>query len=131
MIKAAKAKVMGAPTPMAGLALGIASLGWCWENAAPFDGYAQWSGAAIASLLLAVLAVKTLCQIFHHLNFTQTLSLHFKAETGLTRLKSYRHWILVIFLEPIINKCRSISSLPTTKMMRSNGVGRQLTGLCV
>ena len=63
MIKAAKAKVMGAPTPMAGLALGIASLGWCWENAAPFDGYAQWSGAAIASVLLAVLAVKFL---FHN-----------------------------------------------------------------
>ncbi|MDC5703390.1 TDT family transporter [Vibrio europaeus] len=63
MIKAAKAKVMGAPTPMAGLALGIASLGWCWENAAPFDGYAQWSGAAIASVLLAVLAIKFL---FHN-----------------------------------------------------------------
>ncbi|MDC5841251.1 TDT family transporter [Vibrio europaeus] len=63
MIKAAKAKVMGAPTPMAGLALGIASLGWCWENAAPFDGYAQWSGAAIASVLLVVLAIKFL---FHN-----------------------------------------------------------------
>ncbi|MGD8116279.1 MULTISPECIES: TDT family transporter [unclassified Vibrio] len=60
MIKAAKAKVMGAPTPMAGLALGIASLGWCWENAAPFNGYAQWSGALIASVLLLVLAVKFL-----------------------------------------------------------------------
>ncbi|MCE7626600.1 C4-dicarboxylate ABC transporter, partial [Vibrio diabolicus] len=34
MIRTAKNKVMGAPTPMAGLALGIASLGWCWENAA-------------------------------------------------------------------------------------------------
>ncbi|KOO14232.1 C4-dicarboxylate ABC transporter [Vibrio xuii] len=63
MIQAAKAKVMGAPTPMAGLALGIASLGWCWENAAPFHGYAQWGGAAIASVLLAILAVKFL---FHN-----------------------------------------------------------------
>ncbi|RTZ15284.1 TDT family transporter [Vibrio aquaticus] len=63
MINAAKQKVMGAPTPMAGLALGIASLGWCWENAAPFHGYAQWSSAAIASLLLTVLAVKFL---FHN-----------------------------------------------------------------
>ncbi|MEF1171232.1 TDT family transporter [Vibrio sinaloensis] len=60
MIKAAKAKVMGAPTPMAGLALGIASLGWCWENAASFNGYAQWTGAALASVLLIVLAVKFL-----------------------------------------------------------------------
>ena len=23
------------PTPMAGLALAIAALGWCWENALP------------------------------------------------------------------------------------------------
>lgn len=60
MIKAAKAKVMGAPTPMAGLALGIASLGWCWENATPLYGYAQWAGAAIATLLLTVLAFKFL-----------------------------------------------------------------------
>lgn len=60
MIKAAKAKVMGAPTPMAGLALGIASLGWCWENAAAFNGYAQWTGAVIASVLLLILAVKFL-----------------------------------------------------------------------
>jgi len=60
MIQAAKAKVMGAPTPMAGLALGIASLGWCWENVAPFNGYAQWTAAGIGSVLLAILAVKFL-----------------------------------------------------------------------
>ena len=33
---------MGAPTPMAGLALGIASLGWSWENFAELHGYGQW-----------------------------------------------------------------------------------------
>ncbi|EGA68134.1 hypothetical protein VISI1226_15376 [Vibrio sinaloensis DSM 21326] len=71
MIKAAKAKVMGAPTPMAGLALGIASLGWCWENAASLNGYAQWTGAAIASVLLAVLAVKFL---FHNHLLRQDLA---------------------------------------------------------
>ncbi|CAM3642327.1 TDT family transporter [Vibrio aquimaris] len=60
MIKATKAKVMGAPTPMAGLALGIASLGWCWENFAPLHGYGQLLGAVIASVLLVVLAVKFL-----------------------------------------------------------------------
>ncbi|HAS61239.1 MAG TPA: C4-dicarboxylate ABC transporter, partial [Vibrio sp.] len=60
MIKATKAKVFGAPTPMAGLALGIASLGWCWENAAPLNGYGQLIGAVIASLLLAILTVKFL-----------------------------------------------------------------------
>lgn len=32
MIKATKNKIAGAPTPMAGLALGIASLGWSWET---------------------------------------------------------------------------------------------------
>ena len=60
MIKATKAKVMGAPTPMAGLALGIASLGWCWENFAPLHGFGQLFGAAIASILLVILAVKFL-----------------------------------------------------------------------
>ena len=60
MIKATKAKVMGAPTPMAGLALGIASLGWCWENFAPLHGFGQLFGSAIASILLVILAVKFL-----------------------------------------------------------------------
>ncbi len=60
MIKSTKAKVFGAPTPMAGLALGIASLGWCWENAAELNGYGQITGAAIAAVLLVVLTVKFL-----------------------------------------------------------------------
>jgi tellurite resistance protein TehA-like permease len=47
-----------APTPMAGLALGIASLGWCWENGGEFHGYAQLLGAAIAAVLLLILAFK-------------------------------------------------------------------------
>ncbi|ELR63353.1 Tellurite resistance protein [Photobacterium marinum] len=61
MIRATRKKVAGAPTPMAGLALGIASLGWCWENAADLNGYGQLTGAAIASLLLMVLLVKFIC----------------------------------------------------------------------
>ncbi|MGF1726066.1 TDT family transporter [Photobacterium nomapromontoriensis] len=60
MIQATKKKVLGAPTPMAGLALGIASLGWCWENAADLHGVGQMTGAAIASVLLLVLLVKFL-----------------------------------------------------------------------
>ena len=71
MIQATKAKVMGAPTPMAGLALGIASLGWCWENFAPLKGYGQLGGAAIASVLLVVLAVKFL---FHRHLLSQDLA---------------------------------------------------------
>ncbi|MCG9679389.1 TDT family transporter [Vibrio sp. Isolate24] len=71
MIQATKAKVMGAPTPMAGLALGIASLGWCWENFAPLHGYGQWAGAALASVLLIVLAVKFL---FHRHLLSQDLA---------------------------------------------------------
>lgn len=43
---------------MAGLALGIASLGWSWENMIAAHGVAQWVGAAIASVLLIVLAFK-------------------------------------------------------------------------
>lgn len=46
------------PTPLAGLALAIASLGWCLENALPFDGAAKQSGALIAALLLAPLTLK-------------------------------------------------------------------------
>ncbi|MDN3698916.1 TDT family transporter [Vibrio sp. 03-59-1] len=60
MINRMKLKVMGAPTPMAGLALAIASLGWSWENMVDCGGYAQWTSAVIASILLAILAVKFL-----------------------------------------------------------------------
>lgn len=62
---------MGAPTPMAGLALGIASLGWSWENLATLNGYGQWISAAIASGLLVILAVKFL---FHHHLLRQDLA---------------------------------------------------------
>ncbi|OAN14039.1 C4-dicarboxylate ABC transporter [Photobacterium jeanii] len=61
MLKATKRKVAGAPTPMAGLALGIASLGWCWENAVPAQGMAQLTGAGIAAVLLLILTVKFIC----------------------------------------------------------------------
>ncbi|WP_417883795.1 TDT family transporter [Vibrio rumoiensis] len=57
-----KTRIAGAPTPMAGLALGIASLGWCWENALPLNGYAQHWSAGIASVLLVILTIKF---IFH------------------------------------------------------------------
>ncbi|MGR5059581.1 TDT family transporter [Vibrio rotiferianus] len=71
MIQRTKAKVMGAPTPMAGLALGIASLGWSWENFAELHGYGQWISAGIASVLLAILAVKFL---FHNHLLRQDLA---------------------------------------------------------
>lgn len=61
MIRAIKKKVAGAPTPMAGLALGIASLGWCWENGADLGGYGQLTGTAIASVLLLVLLTRFVC----------------------------------------------------------------------
>lgn len=51
-------RVAELPTPTAGLALGIASLGWCWENAAPLNGYAQLAGAAVASVLLLALLTR-------------------------------------------------------------------------
>ncbi|MGY3570558.1 TDT family transporter [Vibrio paucivorans] len=65
MIQRAKTKLMGAPTPMAGLALGIASLGWSWENFATLNGYGQWISAAVATVLLVILAGKFL--IHNHL----------------------------------------------------------------
>jgi len=60
MIRAVKQTVMMAPTPMAGLALGIASLGWSWEYLVDFHHYGQWVSASIASVLLLLLAVKFL-----------------------------------------------------------------------
>ncbi|MGR3000519.1 TDT family transporter [Vibrio vulnificus] len=71
MIQRTKAKVMGAPTPMAGLALGIASLGWSWENLATLNGYGQCISAAIASGLLVILAIKFL---FHRHLLQQDLA---------------------------------------------------------
>ncbi|ASI88785.1 TDT family transporter [Vibrio mediterranei] len=62
-VKKAHYRVKGAPTPMAGLALGIASLGWSWENALELHHGAQWMGAVIASVLLVILAYKFL---FHN-----------------------------------------------------------------
>ncbi|USD59764.1 TDT family transporter [Vibrio sp. SCSIO 43140] len=70
-VRRAHNKVKGAPTPMAGLALGIASLGWCWENALPFHHVAQWTGAAIATVLLSILAYKYL---FHNHSLRQELA---------------------------------------------------------
>ena len=60
MIARTRRSLAAAPTPMAGLALGIASLGWCWENAGQFDGRLQLLGAAIAAVLLLVLTFKFL-----------------------------------------------------------------------
>ncbi|MGF1693530.1 TDT family transporter [Photobacterium kagoshimensis] len=60
MIRATKRKVAGAPTPMAGLALAIASLGWCWENVSELGGMGQLIGAGIAAVLLLILTVKFL-----------------------------------------------------------------------
>ncbi|CEO38254.1 TDT family transporter [Photobacterium kishitanii] len=60
MIAATKRKLAGAPTPMAGLALGIGSILWSWENGAQLHGYAQITGAVIAALMLLILIAKFL-----------------------------------------------------------------------
>jgi len=51
-------RLQTAPTPMAGLALGISSLGWSWESFAPLGGMAQLAGAAIGAILLLILSAK-------------------------------------------------------------------------
>ncbi|ROR47853.1 UNVERIFIED_ORG: tellurite resistance protein TehA-like permease [Providencia alcalifaciens] len=63
-------KVRGVPTPVAGLALGIASLGLCLENALPLHGIGQNTGALIATVLLCVIAVRF---IFHSDTLVQDL----------------------------------------------------------
>ena len=58
MIRRFHYKVRGLPTPLAGLALGIASLGWCMENALPLNGWGQAAGALIGSLLILFLCIR-------------------------------------------------------------------------
>ena len=58
MLKAFPSRFRSLPTPMAGLALGIASLGWCLENALPLHGWGQIAGAVIASSLLFLLVCR-------------------------------------------------------------------------
>ncbi|ARS52513.1 MULTISPECIES: TDT family transporter [Kushneria] len=53
-------QLKNAPTPMAGLALGIASLGWSWESFALLGGLAQLTGAIIAAFLLLILGSRFL-----------------------------------------------------------------------
>ncbi len=60
MIQTAHSTLRRIPTPMAGLALGIASVMSCWENVAPLGGLAQLTGAVVGGALLLVLAVKFL-----------------------------------------------------------------------
>ncbi|MDX5593228.1 TDT family transporter [Pseudovibrio sp. SPO723] len=57
---ALKTKLTAIPTPMAGLALGIASLGWSWENMGAFHGQLQHLSAAIGGAMLLALALKFL-----------------------------------------------------------------------
>ena len=60
MFRSIHYRFRGLPTPMAGLALGVASLGWCMENALPLNGWGQIVGAVIASGLLALLLIRFL-----------------------------------------------------------------------
>ncbi|CAM3042636.1 TDT family transporter [Pseudoalteromonas distincta] len=60
MFKQFKNKVMGAPTAMAGLALGIASMGWAWENVFNLNSKGQFLGALLASVLVFLLTAKFL-----------------------------------------------------------------------
>ena len=60
MIKKIHYKVRGLPSPLAGLALGIASLGWCMENALPLYGWGQTIGALIACVCIGFLILRFL-----------------------------------------------------------------------
>ena len=55
-------RVRALPTPVAGLALGISSLGWSMENALALNGWGQLIGAAIAVVLLSLLLTRF---VFH------------------------------------------------------------------
>lgn len=61
MLKPLKTSLQSLPTPVAGLALGIASLGACLEYTLPLQGAGQNTGALIAVVLLLALTVKFCC----------------------------------------------------------------------
>ena len=65
MFKKLHYKVRGLPTPLAGLALGIASLGWCLENALPL------AAKRLISLLNALLPLSEEEQI-HEIKYLPT-----------------------------------------------------------
>ena len=50
MMALTRQQLAAAPTPMAGLALGIASLGWSCENLGGLNGWAQLSGAGMGAM---------------------------------------------------------------------------------
>ena len=62
MLKSIPQQFRNLPTPMAGLALGVASLGVCLELALPLHGAAQMICALIAAVLLGLLSMR---YIFH------------------------------------------------------------------
>ena len=55
---AVKEKLAKYPTPSAGLALAIGSLGWSWENALPLNGMAQLISAMIAAVIVVLVFAK-------------------------------------------------------------------------
>ena len=63
MFKKLHYKVRGLPTPLAGLALGIASLGWCLENALPLAGWGQTTGAVIGLVMIGFLVLLSIAQL--------------------------------------------------------------------
>ena len=58
MMQTLKRTLCNLPTPICGLALGIASLGWCWDNFEFLSGRGQFIGALIASSILFAVLVK-------------------------------------------------------------------------
>ncbi|MFT6899880.1 MAG: exfoliative toxin A/B [Colwellia sp.] len=58
MFRSIKNKINACPTAMSGLALGIATLGWCWDNTPWLSGSGQLIGAVIASVLLIIITAK-------------------------------------------------------------------------
>lgn len=61
------------PTPLAGLALGVASLGWGWEHALDLAGTAQFIGAYVGAILLLLLLLKF---VFHPSLFIRDMQHH-------------------------------------------------------
>jgi len=58
MLKLLQNKLNACPTAMSGLALSIATLGWCWDNTPWVSRSGQLTGAVFASILLVIITAK-------------------------------------------------------------------------
>ncbi len=98
------------PTALAGLALAIASLGWCWESSSRFQGEAQAIGALLASLMLFTLLLKFVLNpkllkqdLSHHMSGSVVPTFAMAAMVIANNVNHFNHHVaMLVWLSAII-----------------------------